>query len=558
MKICIHCLTIVVLMCTVSAQAQSGILADNNTIIVNFPTNTPQNVINTLRLTYKATVVDSLVNIPKTYRWRVSFPNTVAGVVLSNISSLEGHIKGQSDISGGSANYITYSDKGSVGEAAVRTLPLLTATNASGQAYNTSLYLGNTCKNCLTKEPQTIVKIAQFDSGFDPTATSSTLNPFLQTYLGTAFNFSNTTTSVDNNGHGTFVFGIMAQLASYWGLNNLKIHPYKTQDASGKGSIWGLCKAFDKAIAERINIVNLSVNFKEKWTTNPEKNTMYCIIKYVGANHKILVINSAGNDTLNLNLAKTIGSESLRVSPSSYPNCPNLIVVSAINQGKQLATFSDWQPYSSNSLPNKTLFGMPGVGIRSIYLGGSLRESSGTSFAAPIITAYAALIAALRPTSVCEYAPIKNSLVSTAELVVSTTNAPQSQYVPNICSAVADYRKNIGSICVPVSKFSVAPTTLNNQATTTTTKAMSISMIGLNVFPNPCGKSVQLEIEAAEENTTQVTIFSLAGQAVLHQKQLFTQGVNRLSFDVASLPNGIYNCVVRLEGRTISQKFVKE
>jgi hypothetical protein len=553
-----------------SVQSQTGFLADNNTIIVSFAPNTSYTTIETLRSTYKATVVDSLVNIPKTYRWQLKFPNTVAGVVLSTISATEGSIKGQSSISGGSGNYIVYTDsmtrQGYDANLNIA-IPLLTAINGANK-YDANTFLGTSCRSCwVNKEKEQAVKIAQFDSGFDPTAAAPSANSYLTPYIGRnptgniGYSFvggSNPNASLDSNGHGTFVFGIMAQMAKNWGLNNLKIYPYKTQNKVGEGSVWNLCKAFDKAISERINIVNLSVNFKENWTNTPEKNALFYIIKYVGVNHNILVINSVANDAKDISVPNTMGSGSnawtFRISPSSYRNCPNLIAVSAIDQQNKLANFSNlW-------FQNTNILAMPGVDIRSIYLGGVPVQNSGSSFSAPMLTANACLLAAMRPSSVFDYTHIRTSLQTTAVFNVNTLMPYKSQYIPNICSAISMYKDLVRATpCVPISGFN-APTTDNgnNQNFVAFKKNVSSSGISFELSPNPCTTSINLDIETDVEAMAQATIYNLSGQGFLNQKQIFSQGINRLSFDVSQLPNGIYNCVIILGDRTISQKFMKE
>jgi subtilisin family serine protease len=91
--------------------------------------------------------------------------------------------------------------------------------------------------------------------------------------------------------------------------------------------------------------------------------------------NKVIVICSSGNEDN---------------SQVSYPSSnPNVISVGAINQGNQKASFSNYG--------TELDIVAPGVNIYSTTLGNAYDIRNGTSFAAPQVSAVAALVLSVNP-----------------------------------------------------------------------------------------------------------------------------------------------------------------
>lgn len=68
---------------------------------------------------------------------------------------------------------------------------------------------------------------------------------------------------------------------------------------------------------------------------------------------------------------------------------------------------------------------------------------------------------------------------------------------------------------------------------------------GFGLYPNPATEQVIVEVPIESEGKVSVTILDPAGKTALAQQQMLTKGETRFTFDVSSLPNGVYFVQVR-------------
>lgn len=174
----------------------------------------------------------------------------------------------------------------------------------------------------------------------------------------------------DCYGHGTHVAGIIA--SSRFGMAPaVKLHPVKVLGCDGGGSTSAILSGLNWVArnAPRKAIVNLSL----RGNYSPALNRAVRSLTASGR----LVVTASGND----------GNDACRFSPASEPS---VLTVGATDDSDREATFSNYGQCVD-------LYA-PGVAIRSTAMSGTNgRLESGTSMAAPHVSAAAALLWSTSP-----------------------------------------------------------------------------------------------------------------------------------------------------------------
>jgi subtilisin family serine protease len=186
--------------------------------------------------------------------------------------------------------------------------------------------------------------------------------------------------------HGTRVASVIAAIYDSARMDNTlqKLTIFKVFNERGEAELWDLLRAIDACIAQRIHIVNLSFNYKAPLLPNTGIVRAKLLLEEainVAKNYNILFITAAGNDGNNVDASRNMG-----FFPTHF-QCENLIKVAADSVG-QPAFFSN---YGATNVD----IAAPGIMSTSIILrneqGDTLSVSRGTSFAAPVVTAVAAI-----------------------------------------------------------------------------------------------------------------------------------------------------------------------
>ncbi|MBZ4654317.1 MAG: aerolysin [Peptococcaceae bacterium] len=166
----------------------------------------------------------------------------------------------------------------------------------------------------------------------------------------------------DDYGHGTHVAGTIGALNNPFGM--VGINPYvdfyivKAFDKKGNGKLSDIIEGMDWLMRRQVNVINMSFS-------TSETNQTFARVMDMAHNRGIVLVAAAGNDG---------GSDSV-----NYPaRFPQVIAVSATDRQDNIAGFSSTGPEID--------FCAPGVDIRSTWINGGYKVSSGTSFAAPHIT----------------------------------------------------------------------------------------------------------------------------------------------------------------------------
>ena len=168
-------------------------------------------------------------------------------------------------------------------------------------------------------------------------------------------------------GHGTFVAGIVAQIAP-----DADILPVRVLDAEGRGHLYAVVDGIDMAIEGGADVINLSFSLPDDHKPAPLKDALKRA-KDAG----VVVVGAAGNR-----------ADDRKLYPASEGS---VISVGAIggNDHDEVAGFSSHGKW--------VLLAAPGVDIVSAVPGGGHAVWTGTSMATPVVAGQAALLFQIAP-----------------------------------------------------------------------------------------------------------------------------------------------------------------
>ena len=188
---------------------------------------------------------------------------------------------------------------------------------------------------------------------------------------------------MDDNGHGTHVAGIIAMSSNGKGGVGLawgsKIMAIKAGQSTGTFTSSDIAKAIDYADMKGADVINMSFGGTEK---------SYLVEQALArAFSSCVLVASAGNDSLPTTDAPAEFPRKEDIYPAGYSY---VLGVMATDQSGELASFSNWD-YKSNANCEYELTA-PGVDIFSTLPGNRYATWSGTSMAAPCVSAAAAIV----------------------------------------------------------------------------------------------------------------------------------------------------------------------
>ena len=179
---------------------------------------------------------------------------------------------------------------------------------------------------------------------------------------------------LDRNGHGTHVAGIVAARGNNdRGVSGLcwkaKVMPVRVLDADGRGNTSDAAEGIVYAVNHGVHVVNASYGSTK--SSSIERDA----IRFA-ADHNTLIVAAAGNDHAN--------ADKKPMYPAAYSD-DNVISVAASDDRDRLASLSN---YGKKSVD----LAAPGDGIASTWDDGGYRGASGTSMAAPLVSAAASML----------------------------------------------------------------------------------------------------------------------------------------------------------------------
>jgi len=205
---------------------------------------------------------------------------------------------------------------------------------------------------------------------------------------------NNDSDPIDDNGHGTHVAGIIGGHSTT--INGLavdaKFYAYKALDQNGSGTTSTVIAAIERAIADSVQIINLSLGTPSSGSDDP---LSIAVNRAVEAG--IVVVVAAGNT----GDYGTINS----------PGTAKLALTVGATNANAIASFSAKGPVTDQYQIKPDVVA-PGVGILSAKKGGGYVQMSGTSMATPFATAIAAALKELHPD--WSAIQIKDAIISNA------------------------------------------------------------------------------------------------------------------------------------------------
>lgn len=221
----------------------------------------------------------------------------------------------------------------------------------------------------------------------------------------------------DDNGHGTHVAGIIAAADNRIGVvgaaPGARLFPVKAFDEKGRGQISNIIDALERCMENEVQVINMSFGF------NKRSRALERAIREVNKSGIILVA-AAGNS----------GGVNTVMYPAKYHE---VIAVAAVDSKDKVADFSSTGP--------EVDIIAPGVDINSTFIGGTYKSLSGTSMAAPHVTAAVALL--LSPSHAGSEA-VRASLLATAE-DLGHPKEKQGAGLPYVPGAVKNMKYKGGS-----------------------------------------------------------------------------------------------------------------
>lgn len=241
---------------------------------------------------------------------------------------------------------------------------ILMTTDAAATASSTGNYSwGVTYMGMNTLKMQAPV------SGYQRTVTAAVLdtgidtNNFMfkgRTISPKSYSFIDNNTNIkDVHGHGTHVAGTIADATP----SNVQIMMLKISNNEGYSSVLSIRTALQYAVKQKVDVINMSIGFIG---ANASSYTALDSIIKKAYNKGIPICAAAGNDGIDVNYC--------------YPACnAQTIAVAALDTTGYVAYYSN--------RGSKIDFCAPGSEVVSAKNGGTLVSMSGTSMAAPHITA---------------------------------------------------------------------------------------------------------------------------------------------------------------------------
>lgn len=215
-----------------------------------------------------------------------------------------------------------------------------------------------------TGDTGSAIKVGIIDTGIDTSHTDLAAN-----IAGGVSEVSYTTSYSDDNGHGTHVAGTVAAVNNTFGVvgaaPSASLYAIKVLDNSGSGFLSDVVNGINWAVANHMNVVNMSLGTSEY---SPTLDT--AVQQAISAG--VVVVAAAGNSGPGANTV-------------IYPaKLPGVIAVGATDSRNRIASFSSRGP--------EVDVVAPGVNVYSTYFDNRYATISGTSMATPHVSGVVALV----------------------------------------------------------------------------------------------------------------------------------------------------------------------
>lgn len=369
------------------------------------------------------------------------------------------------------------------------------------------------------------------------------------------YNFLDSTNNAsDDQGHGTAIAGVVTGLSQQNLLpdtgsiaGSIGILPLKYTDKNGEGTVFhAACAMYYAADYERTTsngeIARVKV-INNSWGYYGEpSNILEYTINYAGKNCGILVVNSAGNDNLQVS-----GADSLMHWPSNSVYDPldtihndNILSVAAL-------TYSNSNTLAPYSNYDHTFIDLAAQGSDNTTQAGSINgyvSVTGTSFATAQVSRAAALLFDQYPDAT--YFAIKYALLNGVDKLQSNDSSKIAS------GGRLNYQKADSILNLMVDRM-----ICDEYSSVTSIQKITNNHTSFNVFPNPTNNTLTIELDLfLEAASVEVRLFNTHGQLIT--KKIVEQGSYNTQLSLQELSAGIYFIQLQVDGKQFSQKVIKE
>lgn len=287
--------------------------------------------------------------------------------------------------------------------------------------------------------------------------------------------FDQNTNATDSHGHGSHVAGIILNNT----LSNVKVKMYKLNSNSFITNTTAaslFATAIISAVDDGVDVINMSLSL------NFTSNYIDDALDYA-YNNNVPVVVSAGND---------YNGEGYSVDSAYLASKTTVIAVSAIDENLNPMRKSKNGKVSTN-YGECVDIAAPGEDINSVNFLLGFMEMSGTSMAAPFVTAAVATLKSVKPNISCEEVI---ELVKTKATVPSDWNPLYGAGILNVENMFSDMFSASPEIAFD-SNFNVKITSISNNATIYYTTDNTDPIIGeSNIYTAPIDISNAIKIKA--------------------------------------------------------------
>lgn len=283
-------------------------------------------------------------------------------------------------------------------------------------------------------------------------------------------------------------------------------------------------EAAERADSLGVDVINTSLgyttfdnpNHSHTYEDMDGKTTFISRGAEIGASRGLILVNSVGNEGS--------GSWKFLVAPA---DAPSVISVGAVNESRDIASFSSFGPTVDNRIKPEIL--AKGVSSAVInYSSGEIATSNGTSFSSPIMAGLIACLNQLTYNATKSQQQINHFTTTLREAIYESSDRytnPTDQYgygIPNFENAYAIYWSKVASI-------------------------ENHNLLNLEVYPNPVSDFITIS-----DKDCSIKIFNILGKKVLERVKL-----NSNKIDISNLEKGMYLLKIQKENQQKTLKLIK-